>query len=99
MGYSLCGPVEAPALFYFHDQGTSHLQGLAFAESAKRIGVRVICPSRPGIGLSTVEPGRSLVDYPQQIVDLARRLGLNTYLNIEPWGSRLEDVPLAGVRL
>ncbi len=79
MGFSLCGPIDASALFYFHGQCTSRLQGLAFANSAKIIRVRVICPNRPGIGLSTLEPGRRLLDCLQQITELARHLGLNMY--------------------
>lgn len=79
LGFSLCEPVDAPALFHFHGQGSCRLQGLAFAEDANKIGVRVVCPDRPDIGLSTFDPGRKLLDYPQQIAQLARHLGLETY--------------------
>jgi len=37
MGFSLCGPIDASALFYFHGQGTSRLQGLAFAKIVEEI--------------------------------------------------------------
>lgn len=79
LGFSLCGPIDAPALFYFYGQGSSRLSGLDFVESAIKIGLRIICPDRPGIGLSTFDPGRKLLDYPQQIAQLARHLGLQTY--------------------
>ena len=79
LGFSSCGPVDAPALFYFHGQGGCRLQGLSFAEDADRVGLRIICPDRPGIGLSTFDPDRKLLDYPAQIASLAQHLGLETY--------------------
>ena len=79
LGFSICGPSEAPALFYFHGQSGSRLQGLDFAESAKNIGLRIICPDRPGIGLSTFDSSRKLLDYPTHIAQLARYLGLENY--------------------
>lgn len=74
IGYSTYGPLKAPALFFFHGQGGSRLQG--FAKRANRIALRIICPDRPGIGLSTFEPYRELLDYPPQIAQLANHLGL-----------------------
>ena len=79
LGFSTCGPVNAPTLFYFHGQSSSRLQGLALARNANNVGVRIICPDRPGIGLSTFEPGRQLLDYPSQIAQLAKHLRLETY--------------------
>lgn len=49
------------------------------AESAHRIGLRIICPDRPGIGLSTFDSSRTLLDYPSQIAQLAKHLGLESY--------------------
>ena len=77
IGYSIYGPPNAPALFFFHGQGSSRLQNLA--EPANAIGLRIICPDRPGIGLSTFVPGRKLLDYPTQIAQLATHLGLESY--------------------
>ena len=79
IGFSTCGPPDAPALFYLHGQCSSRLQGLGFSQSANKVGLRVICPDRPGIGLSTFDPSRRLLDYPTQIGQLAGHLGLDTY--------------------
>ena len=79
LGFSTCGPSEAPALFYFHGQSGSRLQGLGFAAIAENIGLRIICPDRPGIGLSTFDSSRRLLDYPAHIAQLARHLGLEDY--------------------
>ena len=77
IGYSVYGPLNAPALFFFHGQGSSRLQNLD--EPANVVGLRIICPDRPGIGLSTFVPGRKLLDYPTQIAQLATYLGLESY--------------------
>lgn len=79
LSFSTCGPPNAPALFYFHGQGGSRLQSLALAGNASNVGLRIICPDRPGIGLSTFDPRRKLLDYPPQIAQLARYLGLETF--------------------
>ena len=79
LGFSVRGPSEAPALFNFHGQSGSRLQGLGFTESAKNIGLRIICPDRPGIGLSTFDSSRRLLDYPAHVAQLARHLGLENY--------------------
>ena len=77
IGYSIYGRLNAPALFFFHGQGSSRLQNLD--ESANVVGLQIICPDRPGIGLSTFVPGRKLLDYPTQIAQLARHLKLESY--------------------
>ena len=42
---------------------------------ARRLYFRMITPDRPGIGLSTYDPHRRLLDYPTQISQLAKGLG------------------------
>ena len=79
LGFSTCGPPNSPALLYFHGQSGSRLHGLDFAQGANKVGLRVICPDRPGIGISTFDARRRLLDYPAQITQLGRHLGLDTY--------------------
>ena len=79
IGFSTCGPANAPALFFFHGQCSSRFHGLGLSGSATNVGLRIICPDRPGIGLSTLDPRRKLLDYPPQISHLARHLGRETY--------------------
>ena len=75
IGYSICGPADAPPLFFFHGFPSSRLEGAALDEYAQRIPVRIISPDRPGLGLSTFDPNRTLLDYPHQISALAKHLG------------------------
>lgn len=55
------------------------MDGLFFHSLAEKVGARIICPDRPGLGLSTPSPERKLLDYPESITQLARHLGLDYY--------------------
>ena len=79
IGYSTCGPASNDPIFLLHGWPGSRMTGLFFHSLAKELGARIICPDRPGIGLFTPSPGRTLLDYPNSIAQLARYLGLNTY--------------------
>ena len=46
------------------------------AEAAARLGVRLILPDRPGIGLSDFKPGRAILDWPADVLALADALNL-----------------------
>jgi pimeloyl-ACP methyl ester carboxylesterase len=48
-------------------------------EVAAALGLRIIVPDRPGMGGSTYQPGRRIVDWPQDVLDLATALGLDTF--------------------
>jgi pimeloyl-ACP methyl ester carboxylesterase len=45
-----------------------------------RVGVHLICMDRPGYGLSTFQPGRRIVDWPEDILQLADFLGLDKFV-------------------
>ena len=42
-------------------------------------GVRLISPDRPGMGLSTYQPGRRLVDWPADVAHLTEALGIERF--------------------
>ena len=48
-------------------------------EVATKLSVRIIAVDRPGSGLSTSKPGRTLLDWPDDIAELADRLGLSRF--------------------
>ena len=79
VGYSTCGPPGSPAIFFLHGFPSSRYEGALLSKMAEKVRVRVICPDRPGIGLSTFDPHRKLLDYPQTILELASHLGINSY--------------------
>lgn len=73
------GDPEGWPVFLFHGTPASRL-GHEFADaSATEIGVRVICPDRPGIGQSDPKPERTIASYAQDVRDVALALGIPRY--------------------
>ena len=66
-------------VFYFHGGQESRLSAAFMNEQAKKLGLRIISPDRPGIGLSTFQKDRSLTDYPSDIIQLADSLNIGTF--------------------
>jgi len=73
-GDSLCYPV-----FYFHGGQESRLSSLFMDSTAKKLNIRLICPERPGIGLSTFQTNRKFSDWGEDIVQLADSLDISHY--------------------
>ena len=53
--------------------------GASWMPPQLRTGVRLICPDRPGFGRSTFQPGRTLLDWPSDVEQLADHLGLDQF--------------------
>ena len=55
VGYAKAGDPAGPPVMYLHGSPSSRLEvGLpGIREAAENLGVRVLAPDRPGIGLST----------------------------------------------
>lgn len=70
---------DAVPAFFFHGAPGARYDGLGYHDSAKKLNVRIICPDRPGHGLSTHHPTRKLVDYPKDISQLAKHLKISKY--------------------
>jgi pimeloyl-ACP methyl ester carboxylesterase len=47
--------------------------------AAKEHGLRIIAPDRPGIGLSDFQPGRTLLDWPVMLEELAAHVGAEKF--------------------
>jgi pimeloyl-ACP methyl ester carboxylesterase len=63
----------------FHGTPSSHLEEVAFDSSASERHIRVIAPDRPGIGRSSAQPRRVLLDWPADVTALADHLELDNY--------------------
>ena len=68
-------PAGVPFVF-MHGIPSSRLAARMVDESARRSGVRIIAPDRPGYGWSDPLPGRTLLDWPDDIAALADALHL-----------------------
>jgi pimeloyl-ACP methyl ester carboxylesterase len=64
-----------------HHHGTpgSRLEHAGAPDVYRAAGVRVITPDRPGYGLSDPLPGRTLLDWPADVAELADALGLERF--------------------
>ena len=67
-------PAGLPVL-YFHGWPASRLE----AGLIPGLPVRVLAFDRPGYGRSSPQPGRTLLDWPQDVADVADRLGLGRF--------------------
>jgi pimeloyl-ACP methyl ester carboxylesterase len=71
-------PAGFPVLS-FHGGLSSRLDAAPAHEAAVVMGVRLLAPDRPGMGLSTFQPGRRLVDWPADVEHLADALDLHRF--------------------
>lgn len=76
LGWAEFGDRQGRPLFYFHGFPASRLEAALTDVAAARLGIRIIAPDRPGFGLSDVQPGRRLGDWPADVTQLADALGL-----------------------
>jgi pimeloyl-ACP methyl ester carboxylesterase len=79
LGYAEYGDSTGAPLFYFHGfPGTRHM-GKSVDEVALKLKLRLICPDRPGFGLSDFQQGRAISDWPGDVVQLADSLGFDRF--------------------
>jgi pimeloyl-ACP methyl ester carboxylesterase len=74
LAWSEYGDGGGSPVFLFHGWPGSRLVGRHFDEAARRLGVRLVCPDRPGSGASTIQERRRILDWPVDVVALADRL-------------------------
>jgi pimeloyl-ACP methyl ester carboxylesterase len=71
-------PAGFPVLS-FHGGLSSRLDAAPAHEAAVAMGVRLLSPDRPGMGLSTFQPRRRLTDWPADVEHLAGALALGRF--------------------
>lgn len=79
LGYMRYGAPGGRPVFYFHGLPGSRCEGLLLDEPARALNVQVVAVDRPGYGLSSLQPGRQLRDWPQDVVALANALGFDSF--------------------
>jgi len=79
LGWLELGDASGMPLFVFHGTPGSRLHMTTADSPARAAGVRLVCPDRPGYGLSTFQPGRRLVDWPGDVGHLADHLGIDRF--------------------
>ena len=81
LAFDLHGPPAGRPILLFHGTPSSRLGWYTFGSQllAERLNIRVIAPDRPGLGLSTFQPNRRIIDWPADVVALADALGLDRF--------------------
>ena len=64
-----------PVVLYFHGWPASRLEAGLIPD----LPVRLLAFDRPGYGRSTPQPGRTLLDWPRDVAEVADRLGLDRF--------------------
>src|SRR5690242_4253772 len=80
LGYAEYGDPKGKPLFFFHGFPTSRFHAKRTDQAAKELGIRVIAPDRPGFGLSDFQIGRTLLDFPDDVLELANYLGIKKFV-------------------
>jgi pimeloyl-ACP methyl ester carboxylesterase len=84
LGYAEFGDPEGKPVFHFHGFPGSRLEAEHAGEAVAKAGVRLIGIDRPGMGLSDFQPGRRILDWPDDVdlvgvVELANALEINRF--------------------
>lgn len=79
LGYAEYGDPHGSALFLFHGQPGNRLFRPPHDDLTASYNVRLIVPDRPGYGLSTHYPQRTLLDWPEDLLQLAGFLELDRF--------------------
>ncbi|KAI1118741.1 alpha/beta hydrolase fold protein [Nemania sp. NC0429] len=79
LSYAQYGLLTGPAVFYLHGLPGSRLEGALFDAPAITPRARIISVDRPGYGLSSPQPDRTILDHANDIDHLARHLDLESY--------------------
>lgn len=75
LAYSLYGAPDGRPVHFFHGFPNSRLLAAVVHEKAAAANVCLVSADRPGFGESSAIPGRSLADWPAQVLALADHLG------------------------
>ena len=77
--YAEYGDPHGRPCFYLHAYLGSCRQAVLMHTVAKREGIRIIAPSRPGIGRSSPHPLRTMTEYAEDIAAIADALDIGTF--------------------
>ena len=77
--YARYGDPEGTIVLYFHGTPGSHLELHAAMDEISSSGLQIIAINRPGIGNSSFQCNRQIVDWPSDVCELLVGLGLGNH--------------------
>jgi pimeloyl-ACP methyl ester carboxylesterase len=82
VGFLDLGPVGATPVLWCHGGPGSRVEPATMAPAAAAAGLRIIGIDRPGYGLSTPRPGRTIADWVPDGLAVADHLGIERFIAI-----------------
>ena len=82
LGYAEYGDPTGKPVFFFHGLPGSRMQRHPDDSIAIELGARIIAIDRPGYGLSDFQQGRKLLDWPDDVAQLADSLKIDRFAAI-----------------
>ena len=81
LGFDEYGASDGKPLFYFHGSPSSRLECALYMDEAllRSLPVRLFAADRPGMGLSDFKPKRRMLDWAQDVVELADHLKIERF--------------------
>ncbi len=79
LGYIETGDLNGKPLFLFHGMHSSRLEAKCIEDEMYKKGIRLICFDRPGMGLSTFQENRKVLDIVDDVVVLADSLSIDKF--------------------
>ncbi|KAJ8603876.1 hypothetical protein MRB53_042051 [Persea americana] len=79
LGFAEYGPASGYPVFFFHGFPGSRIEGGGGEKEATARNIRLICPERPGYGLSSYQSSRQIIDWPEDVTALADHLRLDKF--------------------
>jgi len=86
LGFAEYGDASDKAVFHFNGSGGSRLEHPQDLSILTDLGVRLISTDRPGHGISDPQPGRTLLDWPNDVGQLADHLAIDRFY-VEGWSA------------
>lgn len=79
LGYAQYGSLTGKPILYQHGHPGARVEAAALDDLGLKYGARIIATDRPGMGWSSPQPDRTLLDHPKDIEYLADHLKLTEY--------------------
>ncbi len=79
LGFAEYGAPGGVPVLYCTGGNNSRLEAASYHGEAERLGVRLVSPDRPGVGLSDIHPGRTFLDWPEDAAQLVDALRLEHF--------------------
>lgn len=79
LGFAEYGISDGFPVLFFHGLPGSRLESEKLHEAAVKLQVRLIGLDRPGMGLSSPQKNRTILDWPEDIKEFASKLNLKTF--------------------